>query len=423
MANSEALQNTLRSALGRLADAFANQEQTESDQNQRGWGQFLDVPRPHVQIGSYGTASGLIAITLAQRVNLISIENAACLSEKWKRDQASSKRLSQNLRVAFAHLALRVIRIKNRGTLPASLDPIYWEVRDELIARCINQNAWGDWWISENVHDRTPSVFTTSIVALSFIVFETDLHSLPEPVERAVQELEELQRRGTLSGQQSAAALAAIAAFRRTSLGKTFRKSLRNLCDRWLDDRTTPLIHFYDFQYFDEKHMTNYERDYFIIPRGVLLGIAGTYAQSVDWRLKIETDRTLHEFLQNLNQHNGVYKGQSDQYTATKDQAWVALLLSLGAEAPPMISVWDKLLVHVAGPKPETWFWNVFFPITVVTALEGIAAALGPAGHWGEALGLPAGVADGLALVVATLGGAFLHHSAGRIARKLLPGY
>jgi hypothetical protein len=413
----------VRSALDQLADAFARQEQTVPNSNERGWGQFLDLPRSHVQIGSYGTASALLALALADRTNLISGENSACLSVKWESSTASSRRSSQTLRMAFAHLTLRVIRTKNGGSLPNALENVYAGLRMELLARCINQNAWGDWWISNNVHDRTPSVFTTSIVVLSFAIFEHELRAIPEAVNLAVRDLEERLRGGHLSLQQSAAAFAAIASLHRTSIGLRLRGELRGLCGRWAEDATNPLIHFYDFQYVDQSKITRFERDYFIMPRGVLIGIAAIYVSAVDWRLRLEAHRIINIFLANLSQNNGVYKAQSDQYTATKDQAWVAILLTLGLEAPGVIRLGHRLLARAIGPKPETWFWNVILPVTIVVALGGIAVALGPGGHWAAALGLPEFVAEGSSLLVAAIGGAVLHHSAGRIGRKLLPGY
>ena len=179
--------NRVRSALGQLADRFTAQEQTAG--NHRGWGQFLDVPREHLQIGSYGTASALLALALANRTNLISADNAACLSDKWA-GAVSPSRSSQTLRLAFTHLALRGIRAKSGGKLPNQLEAIYTDIRQELLSRCINNNSWGDWWVNTSMHDREPSVFTSSIVILSFAIFEHDISAIPGPIDNAVREIE-----------------------------------------------------------------------------------------------------------------------------------------------------------------------------------------------------------------------------------------
>jgi hypothetical protein len=51
-----------------IPDAFKNAEQVDrQDSTKKGWGQFLDVPREHNQIGSYGTAAGCIVAALAVR--------------------------------------------------------------------------------------------------------------------------------------------------------------------------------------------------------------------------------------------------------------------------------------------------------------------------------------------------------------------
>lgn len=246
---------------------------------------------------------------------------------------------------------------------------------------------------------------------------------MPDQITCAVRELEDRQRGGHHSSQQSAAVLAAIAAFYRENISKRFRLELRTLCAIWQDDRTYPLIHFYDFEHPNPSHNTQFARDYFIVPRGILIGIASLYASAADWRLRLEANRILNVFISNITQNLGVYKAQSDQYAATKDQAWVILLLSLSLDYPRNISLFHRALALAVDPKPATWFWNVFLPVTLVVAFEGFALAIGPAGEWGIGAGLPKMLAEALSLLAATLGGVVLHHSAGRIARKLLPGY
>ena len=104
----------------------------------------------------------------------------------------------------------------------------------------------------------------------------------------------------------------------------------------------------------------------------------------------------------------------------------MVLLLSLSLDYPHSSSFRHKILAKLVGPKPETWFWNVYLPVGLIVGFEALALLIGPAGHWGvalAALGLPTYAEHVLAILSATLGGVVLHHSAGRIARKLLPGY
>ena len=410
----------VRSTVGQLADRFTSQEQHED--SYRGWGQFLDVPREHLQIGSYGTASALLVLALANRANLISAENAARLSEKWSTSTVTASRSSQTLRLAFTHLALRVIRAKTGGKLPDQLEVIYTDIRSQLLSRCINNNAWGDWWIDAAVRDREPSVFTSSIVVMSFAILEPDITTIPLPVDNAVREIETRLQGGQLSSQQSAAALAAVAAYRRRSASASTRALLKNLCSKWAEDRTYPLIHFYDFQFTDIEGCVQYARDYFIIPRGVLLGIASIYLSSVDWRLRLEADRIVNLLLQNIDEHNGVHKSQSDQYASTKDQAWVALLLALSQEIVGVVRLWRAILIHVFGPKPDTWFWSVILPMVMVVGITWLAVAFRPTGKFGQHLD-PPWIAEALSIALATLGGMTLHHFSSRVVRKLLPGY
>jgi hypothetical protein len=411
--------NRVRSALGQLADRFTAQEQAAG--NHRGWGQFLDVPREHLQIGSYGTASALLALALANRTNLISADNAECLSEKWA-GAVSPRRSSQTLRLAFTHLALRGIRAKSGGKLPDQLEAIYTDIRQQLLSRCINNNAWGDWWVNASMHDREPSVFTSSIVVLSFAILEHDTAAIPGTIDNAVREIESNLQGGQLSTQQSAAALAALAAYRRGTATASARAKLKDLCSKWAEDRTYPLIHFYDFRFTDARGHVQYDRDYFIVPRGVLLGIASIYWSGADWRLRLEADRIINLFLQNVDQHNGLYKVQSDQYAATKDQAWVALLLALNQEISGVARLWHTVLIHVVGPKPDTVFWSVILPITIVVGLEGLAFVLRPTGELGHHLD-PPWTAEALSIFLAAVGGMIAHYFSGRVARKLLPGY
>lgn len=131
----------IRSALDPVADAFATQEQTDPNTNEQGWGQFLNVSRRHIQIGSYGTAFALLALGLSNRISSFSAQNIACLTEKWGARTALPSRSSQTLRLAFVHLVLRIVRQRNGGTLQPALEHIYNDTHAELVNRCINQNA------------------------------------------------------------------------------------------------------------------------------------------------------------------------------------------------------------------------------------------------------------------------------------------
>ena len=137
----------------------------------RGWGQFLDGPKEHPQVGPYGVCSGIIVRSLAGREHK-GREQAALhvLFAMYRRHEAGQpterRCFTQNLRLAYLCLALRLAG--------ASAADVARRAQEELLARRLPNGSWGDWWINDQNYDQTPSVFVTSIVLLCLLLFQND---------------------------------------------------------------------------------------------------------------------------------------------------------------------------------------------------------------------------------------------------------
>src|SRR5438876_10298368 len=84
----------------------------DSRPDARGWGQFLDAPKHHKQIGLYGTSAGVLVLALAGRgKNAVSDAAISLLKHWWdarETEEYGRGRFVQTLRLAFLNLAVRL---------------------------------------------------------------------------------------------------------------------------------------------------------------------------------------------------------------------------------------------------------------------------------------------------------------------------
>jgi hypothetical protein len=304
---------------------------------------------------------------------------------------------------------------------------IRMELESDLLGRNLAGRGWGNWWQDTTRHDRGPNVFTTAMVVLSFTLFRPEGQPFPPAVLAGVQYLEDqLDGRRDLSPVHASAALAAVASVRKQSLNSKRQRALMQLCSTLGQTPSQPLIHFYDFECRDSKGDTAFERDYFIVPCGLVLGIGVAYGSSSGWRLHVQLQRITEWLVAALQTGGGVFKAFPDQYASTKDQAWVALFMAIASGSRGKLGGSQRFAAAVLGRKRDTWWWSFFFPITLIMIFGWLVFEFGlnPSwGVWARGFGVPDWLVHLPAIFFAAIEGAILHHTSPRIARKLLPGY
>lgn len=78
----------IASLLDRLANGFENAAERPSNEDSEpteavGWGQFLDAPKQHQQVGMYGTCAGIIVLAVAGRGDNPLSRKAVTLMDYW----------------------------------------------------------------------------------------------------------------------------------------------------------------------------------------------------------------------------------------------------------------------------------------------------------------------------------------------------
>jgi hypothetical protein len=419
-------ENVLRSTLDKVAGSFiANVQRHPDHLDWDGWGQFLDLPRPHVQIGSYGTAASFLVLSLAGQADAISAAHVRCLNGLWRPflDEGVGRPVAQNVRLAFLHLALRITRARRR-TRSQEIDALYDLARTQLLARLLPSGAWGDWWISSSNQDAQPNLLVTSIIVLSFSLLRGRAEPLPDQIHRAIAYLDqELRGRGTaVRWPQSVAAVAALASVKGRDLERAIVNILRDISETWTRDLVYPLIHFYDFVFVTNQGKEEYGRDYFIAPRGVFIAMAALYGQDASWRCGLQANRLIPGYLDIVQAHNGVYKADPDRYVSTLDQAWVAILLALCIEEARPTRATFQFIAWLIGPKPDNWIWSVVVPSVIIVIFLAGAWAFSPDGPIGKEYlsRLWAYICSWICVLISGVAGNYFAH---RIGRRLFPGF
>ena len=109
----------LNDLLDRLARRFEDADQAyDAENDARGWGQFLDAPKRHSQIGPYGTSAGIIVLSLAGRgQSVLTRQATALLCRWWKRrenDEYVDKRFVHMVKWGAAIAWNRLTRMRPR---------------------------------------------------------------------------------------------------------------------------------------------------------------------------------------------------------------------------------------------------------------------------------------------------------------------
>lgn len=359
--------------LGEIATLF--NEVIEDVGDKRGWGQFLDAPRHHQRhLGLYGTSAGLVVLSMAGRE--ISLDAKAALKfleESWSNrqgDPAIRQRLTQNLRLALIHLALRVGPTGN----PRHAQ----QVEEELLRRLLPGQGWGNYWVSPQEHDSVSRLLPTSICILAFALARNDNDPLPQSVMPAVDWIEnQLEISTELPLRELAPAAAALLAAKGVNISEKSKRSIQALSLQSIPVGANE-AYFYDYDFEINGDQLASSRDYFIVPISLFTAIAG-YQEGASDRLRLEAERILRALSTNLKSFRG-FKNSGSERLASVDQCWAAILLRASKAAPTPPRCWSRIVYDLLRVREDNWLTDPIIPavsLAAATLLNAISKDLG----------------------------------------------
>jgi hypothetical protein len=403
----------IQGMLERIAQRFENSADIWPDgqlsENFRGWGQFLDAPKVHKQIGLYGTAAGVLVLNAARRgPNQLSTDAGRLLAYWWqKKDDPNNygyEKLIQTLRVSFVALALRLSGVPE--TAKAASEALDW-----LLSIVLSTGLWGNYRTSALEHDGTPRLYVSALVLICCNLLLPASSPRDGRLTRAAQVLEErLSSQKDLSLRERAAIAVALLCSP-VQLTRKANRRVREIAFAPWAAINEGGVYFYDFD-FRRDGNTVFGRDYFIVPTDVLIGIAG-FQERAPAALRLCAERIVSRVSENLEANGGVFRLGSEKVT-TKNQAWIALLLWTAHEAidrgfglrRPIAWITYQMRRERTGNRiTEVWF--PFFSMVVITVLGVLGRDQG---------GLTAGL---VALAALFIGGLY----GPEVVRRILPGY
>jgi len=368
---------TIDELLGKLAQKFESAV-IRSDGDEWAWGQFLDSSRTTEQTGPYGTAAGVMVLALAGRGPSLYLRGGVKTLCKWWSEATSSsgsngayatERLTQTIRLSFAHQALRLA-----GT-PEALETAE-AMRVALLDRRLPDGHWGNYWISATDHDATPRVFASAVVLMAL----TLPRSLPPPVPTA--NLDALARGLAVQADSArdnsgnvlnacASATASLAV-----LGKSAKLSARStnhltrVLPLPLGDRSV-----YFFSHPNLKSPGQSRNGYFFISPHFLLALAGLQP-GAPMRARLYAEDTVRALAKHL-EARGAFQPNQDSPVASVDQAWAALLLA-SSERPIPLAQWAaRPIYELVRYRKDNWFTEWVFPAWAVLSVTVLNIMLG----------------------------------------------
>ena len=170
------------------------------------------------------------------------------------------------------------------------------------------------------------------------------------------------------------AAIAALVAISREQV----RKGVRNTANR-IGRRPDPElgdlgVYFCSFRY-GSNGSPQWDRDYFIVPKAILLAIAG-FLPNAPTFLRLRAERILDALVHELEKSNFLYKPEPERAPASKDNAWLALLLKLAKQSRQTLSLPKWLIYSLLRERGPGVWWDRVVPITAMSFVTGLAAFL-----------------------------------------------
>lgn len=398
----------LEERLSRLATRFEDAIQENADApGASGWGQFLDAAKRHKQVGPYGTAAGLIVFSLAKRSGSPRVDQAVSLLNTWwnRRNLGvgqSKEIFVQTLRLAFCNMALRLV-----GTHAA--ESLRKETESALLERIIPQGMWGNYWVSNSLHDSAPRLFPSALAVLSIALMRSDSSRIDGRVNAVADQLEtKLALWRDLSMRDITAIAAAVLSLKGTAISRktSWRlATISRLLPASLEEQQT---YFFDFEYpTDSEEGIKFGRDYFIVSPEILLAIAG-FQPGAPSALRLKAEGILTALVDSLRRAGDAYRPPEVDRLSSVDQAWAALLLKTASREHGTPSRASRAWYELCRNRKGNNFTNKVLP---VFSFLFFAALNVVAKDW--ALSVRIAAAVGLAFVGALYGGR---------VRQLFPG-
>lgn len=353
--------------LNAMAAAFNDQvAQISTGETEKGWGQFLNIPKEQNQIGPYGTCAGIIVTRLAYPDQQVESEIAETLLRHWRKwfdeENRSGRYFVQNLRLAFLLLAI------HQADTPR-LNAIRDEVSKTIFDRQIGAGLWGDWYITDEIRDRNESIFVTAIIILAFSLRKERSAAFPRPIVAAAKQLiERIKGRDDLDSFDVRAALAAVLNCIPGQLdSKTIRKAKR--CIRLFRFRRIDNPYFFDYRFL-EKGTEKFGRDYFLIPDGIL-EILMAHRLLLGTSAMLGAHEIAERFVDVMGSGNErVFRLGGSPLPTTVDQAWVAIALCKLFDQNAVTGLWARAWYQIRKERPDNWIWSLAIPLLTL----GIAA-------------------------------------------------
>lgn len=372
--------------LHRLAQRFEDAVQTlPGDITLQGWGQFLDAPKLHEQVGFYGTSAGLIVLALADRQQSNPAKKAVETLTNWwnnrDQDDYGRKRFAQTLRVAFLHLAARLSPVL--APMPEAA-----AVRENLLARLLPSHSWGNFWLNPETHDATPRPFVTAITLLSFTLFESPDKLCPKL--RAVADALERTFLGSDSRplyEQVALAAAILSAKGPATNPKAIAK-IGALARTLPQDFADQPVYFFDYEHPPQakKKSICYGRDYLIISPELFLGIAG-FQPGAPTTLRLRAEAVIEALVSHCKAHDHAFRPAPGERLTTMNQAWCAILLKLYLASTNQPTRRSRIWYAAVRSRSDNTLTRIILPLLAVAVVTVGLELLHDAARWQRAIG------------------------------------
>lgn len=365
----------LSDTLDRLASHFDTQaEQLPGEPELRAWGQFVDTARRHHQTGLYGTASGVIVLQLAGRQGDTTVKQALRTLDLWwsQRDDFGlqpAEWFLQTLRVAYLYMALS--RIDDSDSLT---DALRIAVAQRLWETQLPGGQWGNYWESKDECDTTPRVLTTALVMISTLVLTENGDAAKDKLERAATWLESKVTSGLdLDPLAKIAALTALIAMRGARVSREVRSEVVRLAYAPGPELGDLGVYFCDYRW--NAPDLKWGRDYFIVPKAILLALGG-FLPGSPVPLRLRAERILRELVDQVTNDGFLYRPEPDRAAASKDNAWLAILLGCARATRQRAGLWDWVNYELRRERdPNRWNARVF-PLTALLSVFGLGVFL-----------------------------------------------
>ena len=339
----------IKGALDLLAQRFENRFVAfPGAPNCVGWGQFLDGPQDHAQLGLYGTCAGMMVRALAGRQRDALHQQATNLLRHWwgQPDARTASKLTQIPRLAFLHLALRV----------AGEAGFADEVAQRLRAELLPGGLYADVSVAE-APGGTPRVLPTGMTLASFALRRGREAQRNNWCCELANRLGEL-----LPGHERLSllefALGTLGVVSESSrIPQPLKRRLRTIANRG----PLPLEDFgvYFLEYRDRQDGAAPRRDYFIAPTTLVLGLSGL-SKNAPGALRVRSDEIVDAVVKNVEKNQAFVPGTGDRISS-KNQAWAALLL--GTRADGSLPLFGRVWYALRKYRRDNWFTGALLPL------------------------------------------------------------